>query len=160
LFTIPAWRAAAILADRDGVAALLQAEARAWTWDGCAGVDRWVASELSGYAEEIVRLRGATARGNATLAAVMTAILALRMARIVAVYRRLLLDTENTLWDAVAEHEGGAWAGSQMTAFGVSGGTWQERASAAVRLFALTADAVGDVLDERERSVVRHALGD
>jgi Nucleotidyltransferase domain len=155
---VPAWRDAVILADTNGLAASLRADAVAWTWARCGNVDAWVASEVTGYAEEAVRLRGAIGRGDATLAAAMTAVLALHLAKIVAVSRRMLLRSENELWHTVAEVEGPTWAEAQRAALGLDGSDWEGRAKGALRLYGCAAAAIDATLGERQRAVVNRAL--
>jgi len=158
ILAVPAWRGAVILADSNGLAASLRADAAAWSWDRCAGVDNWAANELTSYAEEVVRLRGAIARGDATITAVMTALLALHLAKIVGVFRRLLLSSENDLWRAVGEQEGPPWAAAQRAALGLDGQDWEARAVGALRLFALAAAAIEAALLDGQRAVVDQAL--
>jgi hypothetical protein len=155
---VPAWRGAVLLSDPNGLAASLRDEAVTWSWDRCDDVERWAASELTGYAEEVIRLRGAIASGHGTLAAVMSAVIALHMARIVAAYRRMLLPSENELWDAVSEREGPEWTDAQRSALGLDAVAWGERALAALRLFALTVAVVDDALSDDHRTVIDRAL--
>jgi hypothetical protein len=158
VLAVPAWRGAVILADENEVAASLRADAVAWSWDRCGDVDDWAARELTGYAEEVVRLRGAIARRDETVAAVMTALLALRLAGVVAVFRRLLLPSENDLWRAVGEVEGPPWVDAQRRALGLDGEGWAARADGALRLFGLAAAVIDPVLGDRRRAVVERAL--
>jgi hypothetical protein len=158
LLAVPAWRDAVVLRDTNGIAASLLAEAIAWSWDRCEEAGGWAARELTGYAEEVVRLRGAIARRDAPIAAVMTALLALHLAKIVAVYRRLLLPSENDLWRAVGEREGEQWVEAQRRALGLDGAGWKARATGALRLFELAAATVDPALNHRQRRVVERAL--
>jgi hypothetical protein len=100
---VPGWCEADAVFDPEGIAAAIQAEARAWTWDGVgAACDAWAAGELIGLAEEVMKLRACLDAGLETTASVQRSILALRLAKIVAVRRRLLSGSENRLWDSVA----------------------------------------------------------
>jgi hypothetical protein len=157
---IPGWRQAVILADPTGIAAQLQAEAHAWTWDviGEATLDRWVAEQITGFAEEVHKLVIALERGNALVATAQRSILALRLAFVMAVNERILYDSENDVWDIVSVRLGKRWGDAQRIALSGEGQYRQEACSAALELYALAA-ARGDALLSREqRAVVRHAL--
>jgi hypothetical protein len=156
---VPGWRSAVILDDRDGIAASLTKEAREWRWSRIeAARGPWIAEEFTGYAEEVQKLLGALVSGERTNAAVQRSLLALRMARIVAVHACLLYDTENRLWDLVAEQMGESWTDNQAAAFGLRGQPFEETCAAALRLYALAADLVWPLLDQRQRAVAEHAV--
>lgn len=54
---VPAWRAAHVLHDPDGVAEGLKREAEAFDWAAISTVcDEWVAEATTGYAEEVLKL--------------------------------------------------------------------------------------------------------
>jgi hypothetical protein len=54
---IPAWRKPAIIYDPQGIADSLKQEAKRWRWQSLnKKADRWVAEEITGYAEEVHRL--------------------------------------------------------------------------------------------------------
>ena len=56
---IPAWRNALIIYDPKGIAEELKEKAQDWRWTSLGNrVDRWVAEELTGWAEEVHRLIG------------------------------------------------------------------------------------------------------
>lgn len=157
---VPGWRAAVLLHDPDGVAASLQAEARSWQWsrvEGRAGA--WVAEQVAGYAEEVHKLVAAMQAGDGWGAAVQRSVLALRLAPVLSVHHRILYDSEHRIYDLVAEAMGRRWTVLQAAAFAVRGEGLAESASAALRLYALAADEVAGLLDERQRDVVSHALG-
>lgn len=101
---VPAWRAAHILHDPEGVAERLKHEAVAFEWATIsAACDEWVADATIGYAEEILKLVAARRAGDPLLAAVQRSVLALRLPRTMAVHHRLLYETENRLWHTVAQ---------------------------------------------------------
>lgn len=156
---VPGWREALILADPAGAAARLQGVARRWTWDRVAAeCDRWVATEITGWAEETHKLAIALDRGHATAAAYARAGIALHMAQIVALRRRILYGTENALWDLAAAAMGREWADAQSLALGTRRVSPDAGCRAALRLYALTADEVMPLLDAQQRAVVRHAI--
>lgn len=159
LSLVAGWRSAMILADPEGVAARLQAEARDWTvealdQDAC---DRWVAEEITGFAEEIHKLVSRRASENWTALAANRSILALRLAIPLAVHHRLLYETENELWNLVNEAMGEHWEAAQARAFGLAGEPLDETVVAACEAYALACREVAYLLDARQRAVVEHA---
>jgi hypothetical protein len=139
---IAAWRNAVIIHDPTGFAKALKEEAWKWNWESLgARVDGWVAEELTGYAEEVHKLIG-----NLRL-----------VAPIMAVYHRILYDTENQLWDLVSTRMGAEWTRLQSIALGESCGRFEDTCRAALQLFSLAAQQVKHLLDERQCKVVARA---
>jgi hypothetical protein len=156
---VPAWRGAVVLADHSGEAGRLKAEAYSWDWSSIdAAADAWVAYEVTGYAEEVHRLVGQTAGGRARSAGVIRCLLAVHMATILAVHHRILYETENRLWDLVAEVEGAEWTAAQDHALGVVPVSAAAAARAALDLYALVADRTAHLLDAEQTAVVHRAL--
>ncbi len=147
---VPAWRGAKVLHDPQGHAAALKTEAQQWQWEA-EPADRWVARQVTGYAEEVHRLVGQQTYGSPRTAAVMVGLLAVRLAPVLAVHHRILYDSENRLWDLVAQAEGERWAQVQDSALTGS-------AQAALELYSLTAQRAWRVLSPAQRAVVRRAL--
>jgi predicted nucleotidyltransferase len=156
---VPGWRDAIVLCDPDGVAEEIKEEAIAWRWtlvdERC---DHWVAETLTGYAEEVHKLRSGLRRRDRTTAAVQRSVLALHLARIIAIRRRILFGSENRLWELVARDLGAAWSDAQSAALAIGGESLEASSEAAVRLFELAVDEVRPLLDRRQRAVVDHAL--
>lgn len=158
-YVVPGWRGAVALIDQTRAAQTLIDAAREWTWEriGDERCNTWVADELCGYAEEVLKLAGALVRGSSTQAAIQRNVLALRMAPLMAVQLRLLYDNENELWDLVAAELGEPWRTVQAQALGLDGASLDESCRAALRLFALTCRLAWDLFDDRQRAVVEHA---
>jgi len=155
---IPAIRGALAVHDPDGLAAELKGEAEAWRWDAISDrCDAWVADEITGYAEEVHRLLGNLKIGRVWVAAVQRFVLACRMGTIMAVHRRILYETENRLWDLVAEAMGGHWTRVQGAAFGAGNEGFAETCRAALELYALAASEVKHLLDGNQYGIVAHA---
>ncbi len=153
------WREAVAVFDPQGIVASIQAEATAWTWDGVeAACDRWAADELTGLAEEALKLRASLRRGWNTTASVQRSVLALRLAKIVAVRRRILYGSENSLWEEVSATIGAAWTAAQRAALGLDGATWESSCHAALDLYALGVAELTPVLDDDQRAVIALAL--
>ncbi len=104
---VPAWRSAKIIYDPKGIAEALKREAREWRWE-LLGIraDKWVAEELTGWAEEVHKLIGNLELGQKNSAAVQRSLLAIHLAQILAVHHRILYDSENQLWDLVSAEMG------------------------------------------------------
>lgn len=157
---VPGWREAIILHDPDGIAAKLQREAVAWTWETiAAAADARVAEHITGLAEEVHKLAGLLGTTNAHGAAVQRSVLALQLAGLLALRHRILYSSENDLWNLVAVRMGERWASTQAAALSESGETLDASCRAALRLYALAAAEARPLLDRHQRAVVDAALG-
>jgi hypothetical protein len=155
---IPGWREAIILADPEGIAARFQRQAERWTWTAIdTDCDRWVAEQFTGWSEEVHKLVGMLERGEQLGAAVQRSVLAVRLAPILAVHRRILYGSENRLWDLVAQAMGEPWASTQRAAFALNGESPEKSARAALRLFTIASEALGELLSKQQRGVAEHA---
>lgn len=155
---IPGWRNAVIIRDPNGTAKKLKQAAQEWQWASLGNkTNEWIAEELTGWAEEVHRLIGNRRFKRKHAAAVQRSLLALHLTPILAVHHRVLYDTENQLWDLVSAKMGAEWKQSQMVALGEGSQNFEETCKAALRLYALTAREVKQLLDERQYPVVAHA---
>lgn len=155
---VGAWRRARLLHDPDGHMARLQAQANAWTWDVIGPeADRWAAGELVGLAEEVHKTYGMLARGRSRAAAANRAILVLQLGYAMSVANRLVCDSENDLWDAVAAAEGPAWAEAWDGAAGVATVEHEAGCRAALALYRHAAARLEGHLDGDAKAVVRTA---
>jgi hypothetical protein len=156
---VPGWRGAVILHDPEGLAAALVREAREWDWGPLERrCDAWVAEQVTGYAEEVHKLVAALRGGSTSTAAVQRSLLAVRLAPVLAVHRRVLYGSENRLWDLVSDAMGEEWRREQAVALGQGDETFEEACTAALRLYELASVEVAPLLDERQRDVVGYAL--
>jgi hypothetical protein len=156
---VPGWRGAVILHDPEGLAASLVREAREWDWGPLERrCDAWVAEQITGYAEEVHKLVAALRRGNASTAAVQRSLLAVRLAPVLAVHRRILYGSENWLWDLISDAMGEEWRREQAAALGQGDETFEVTCTAALRLYELTAGEIAPLLDEMQREVVGYTL--
>ncbi|MGH3146091.1 MAG: nucleotidyltransferase family protein [Rubrobacter sp.] len=156
--SVPAWRGAVVLRDPEGLAAALVKEAKVWTWrkveERC---DKWVAEQITGYAEESHKLVAAYNSRRLSTAAVQRALLAVHLAPVLAVHLRILYSSENWLWDLIADAMGKEWREAQSAALGLDDEDFKETCAAALRLYRLAADTTFRLLDGRQRRVVRRA---
>jgi hypothetical protein len=155
---IPAWRNAAIIYDPQGIAYALKKDAERWQWEPLSKqADRWVAEELTGWAEEVHRLIGNLQLGRRSAAAVQRSVLAIKMAPILAVHHRILYDTENQLWSLVSTRMGTEWAQLQSIALGEDSQSFEDTCKAALQLYAIVAQEARHLLNRRQYQVVAHA---
>jgi Nucleotidyltransferase domain len=88
---VPGWREAVVLHDPAGTAAALIEAAGAWTWGPLQKrCDAWVAEEVCALAEEVHKLVSALRAGRRATAAAQRSVLAVRLAAVMAVHRRIL----------------------------------------------------------------------
>lgn len=155
---VPAWRGAKIIHDPKGIAEALKREAREWRWELLGTrADKWVAEELTSWAEEVHKLVGNMELAQRNSAAVQRSLLAIHLARILAVHHRILYDSENLLWNLVSTKMGPKWTKVQSAALGEGDENFMDTCDAALQLFALAVDDMRRVLDKRQFSVVAHA---
>ena len=83
---------------------------------------------------------------------------ALKIGRALAVHRRLVQESENGLWEAIADAGGAEWRRLLEQALAVDGEDVRASAAGAVQLFALLVAECRERLDERERKIVDAAL--
>ena len=156
---VPGWRGAVIFHDPEGLAAALVREANDWSWGPLRRrCDAWVAEQVTGYAEEVHKLVAALRDGNTSTAAVQRSLLAVHLAPVLAVRRRILYGSENRLWDLVSDAMGEEWRREQARALGQGDESFEETCTAALRLYVLAADDVRPLLDRLQREVVDYAL--
>lgn len=155
---VPGWRSAVILHDPDGVAANFQKMAETWKWDAIAGAaDAWVAEQVTDYAEEVHTLVSNLDQNAREAAAAIASQLALHVAKFLSVHHRLLYESENDLWEMVADVMGDEYSHDQDLALGVDKATLEEASEAALRLFGMAAAETAPLLDDTQRAVVEHA---
>jgi len=155
---IPGWRNALIIYDPQGIADSLKREAKRWRWKPLSKkADRWVAEEITGYAEEVHRLIGNLQLGRVTAAAIMRSILAIRMAPILAVHHRILYSTENELWNLVSARMGSEWAQLQSISLGEDHQNFEDTCRGALQLYTIVAREVKHLLNRQQYQVVAHA---
>ena len=109
---------------------------------------------ITGLAEEAHKLAGLYAAGNVTAAAAQRSILAVWLAGVMAVHHRILFGTDNELWRLVGERMGTRWRRAQSAALSLEGESLAQSCRAALRLYALAAADVREILSRDQREVV------
>lgn len=157
---VPGWRQALIVADPDGVARHLQQEAIDWTWEriGDDALNRWVAEQITGFAEEVHKLVIARERRHPHVAAIQRSILALRLAGVLSVHKRILYQSENVLWDRVAMAMDERWRVAQHASLGLGGESFWTTCRASLTLFTLAVEEIRPLMSAEEEHVCSHAL--
>jgi predicted nucleotidyltransferase len=155
---IPGWRDAVILHDPNGIAEKLKARAEEWDWEEISKeCDEWVAEQITEYAEEVHTLVGNLDQKQLSGAAAIRSQLALHLAQYLAVHRRILYESENVLWEKVAEAMGDEYARNQSVALGLEPVSLEDSCRAALDLFGVAAADSADLLDDTQRQVVAYA---
>jgi predicted nucleotidyltransferase len=155
---IPGWRDAVILHDPNGIATELKKRAEKWDWEEISKeCDEWVAEQVTEYAEEVHTLVGNLDQEQLSGAAAIRSQLALHLAQYLAVHRRVLYESENVLWEKVAEAMGEEYARNQSVALGLEAVSLEDSCRAALDLFGQAAADTADLLDETQREVVAYA---
>ncbi|MEM7121595.1 MAG: nucleotidyltransferase domain-containing protein [Pseudomonadota bacterium] len=157
----PTLASAVILYDRDGDAARLVDKARRFDWaDLGAAPDRHVAREVTGYAEETLKIVDGMERGIESQIIYATMGIVLGLAEAMVVHRRGFIISENRLFesalDLMAAHKD--WASSMRRAAGFGDAGSFDRAAAALTLYAETVALVRPLLDEDQCAVAEGAL--
>jgi hypothetical protein len=156
--SVPGWRSAVILHDPNEIAAGFKERAEKWSWDEISdAADEWVAEQVTDYAEEIHTLIGNLDQEQISGAAAIRSQLALHLAEFLSVHHRILYESENELWDEVAEAMGPDYEARQRVALGIEGSSLEESARAAMDLFGIAAAQTAHLLDDTQRAVVAHA---
>ncbi len=156
---VPGWRTAVVIHDPRGLATATKERALRWRWQQVADrCDEWTVETVTGLAEEAQKLSASLACGAVLTAAVQRSILVLRLARPLALHRRILYASENRLWGLLADELGDDWRAAQSAAFGLGDESFESSCNAALRLFALAVAEIDPLLDERSRAVVGHVI--
>ena len=91
------------------------------------------------------------------MAAVQRSLLAVHLAPVLAVHRRILYGSKNRLWDLVSDAMGEGWRELQSAALGLGGEGFERTCAAALGLYGLAAEEVSPLLDGRQGAVVERA---
>ncbi len=155
---VPGWTNAIVLHDPDSLAARLQERAESWKWEEISDdCDRWVAQEITELAEEIHTVVGNIQQDKPAAAAAERAQLAMGLAHTLSVHHRISYESENDLWDLVAESMSGRYGELQRRALAQDPISLKDSIGAVMQLFAIAAAKTQDLLDEDQRQVVKHA---
>ena len=129
-----------------------------WTWDQVADTARqWVAAELTGYAEEVHKLVAALRYSRQRMAAVQRNLLVLHLPMVLAVHFETLYESENEVWDALAE-QGGVWRSRQDRALSLDRQSLADGCLAALEMYAEAVSIAGQLFNDQQRSVVAQTV--
>lgn len=157
----PALASAVVLFDCDGTAARLIERARGFDWADLGDTpDRHVAREVTGYAEETLKILDGLERGNESQFIYATMGMVLGLAEAMVVHCRGVIVSENRLFetalDLMVDHDD--WVSSFRMAAGFGEAGPVERASAALGLYAETVALTTPLLSAEQRGVTQAAL--
>ncbi|MDP9069573.1 MAG: nucleotidyltransferase domain-containing protein [Actinomycetota bacterium] len=155
---IPGWTSAVILHDPDDLARDLKRRAEEWKWesidDAC---DKWVAQQIVELAEEVHTILGNIEQDKPAAAAAERSQLAMGLAQALSVHKRIAYESENDLWELVADAMGGRYGGLQRNALAEEPITLRDSIGAVMQLFAVAATETQHLLRDEQREVVAHA---
>jgi hypothetical protein len=157
VWQVPTLRDAVILFDREGGAARLVAQARAFSWDAMAeAADRHVAGEVAHLAEEALKIAGGLEARRAAQVLYGTMGMVVGLAEAMVVHRRGFIDSENRLFDLAlaAMDDEPQWQEAFRTAAGFAAAGPSDTGRAALALYETTARLLWPLLDRQERQVV------
>ena len=157
----PTLASAVVLFDRDGNAARLIDKARRFDWaDLGQAPDRHVADEVTGYAEEALKIVDGLERGIESQIIYATMGLVLGLAEAMVVHRRGFIVSENRLFETVLDLMSGQveWVSLMRLAAGFGEAGPVDRAAAALTLYAETVAMVRPLLNDDQRAVAEAAL--
>ncbi|MDP8911402.1 MAG: nucleotidyltransferase domain-containing protein, partial [Actinomycetota bacterium] len=122
LVAVFGWRQAVVIADPSGIAAELKRDAEEWSWERVdRQADAWVCDELAGWIEYVQKLATSLERGRDLDACALRANTALRMAQVLAVHKRITSESENGLWETIADAGGPEWRAALEQALAKNG---------------------------------------
>lgn len=160
-------RVARPLHDPDHLFAAIQARAQAFTWDETmqARANRWVSREMVGWIEEVHKGLEGLRRGDIGRLINARHGFSWGMNGVMAVYKGVLLSSDNGVWAEVAAAPGipSEWILLRNQAFAVNGVEEQvpplrEQIEAGLRLYVLTAKLVAPALRAGEREMVEEVV--
>jgi len=155
---VPGWTSALILHDPHGHAARLKEKAEAWKWDEIADkCDEWVAEQTVELAEEIHTVLGNLEQDKPAAAAAERSQIAMGLAQALSVHKRIAYESENDLWDLVADAMGGRYGELQSKSLAQDDITLKDSLGAVMQLFAIGAAETQHLLNDEQRAVVARA---
>ncbi len=136
----------------------MKERAAAWNWDEISDrCDEWVASQITELAEEIHTILGNIEQGKAAAAAAERSQVAMGLAQTLSVHKRIAYESENDLWDLVADAMGGRYGELQRKALAQDEISLKDSLAAAMQLFVIAAAETHAFLGEDQQGVVDRA---
>jgi predicted nucleotidyltransferase len=155
---VPGWTSAIVLHDPEGLAAQLQRRAERWDFDDISKeADKWVGQEITELAEEIHTVLGNLLQNKPAAAAAERSQLAMGLAQLLSVHKRIPYESENDLWSLVAEAMGGDYADLQKRALAQDPIELKAGVDAVLEMFGRAAAETQSLLDQDQKEVVAHA---
>ncbi|MBI5812855.1 MAG: nucleotidyltransferase domain-containing protein [Meiothermus silvanus] len=161
IWAVPGMRQMRILHDPQGHLQQLKAEAQAFRWEPLqAAADAFVSYEVMTSAEEVHKILGGLEAGTPSQVIYATLGLGLGTATLMAVHRRLLVESENRYFEQLYQALGSEspWARAHRLAVGWKAGAFKRRGIAALRLYWETFKEVQEVIEDDHLEVIQPVL--
>ncbi|WP_051304047.1 nucleotidyltransferase domain-containing protein [Calidithermus chliarophilus] len=161
VWAVPGLRQMRVLYDPHGGLARLKAEAEAFAWEGLEHeADAFVSYEVLTGAEEVHKVLGGLERQDPSKVVYATLGLGLGAARLMAVHKRLFIESENRYFDLLYRALGreSPWSRAHKLAVGWKAGAFERRGIAALQLYWETFMEVQAVVREEHLEVVHPTL--
>jgi hypothetical protein len=166
IWAVPGLRQAVILYDPTGSLADLKQAAVEFEWSPLQSLaDRYASSEIAAYAEEIYKILSGLSTENESKVLYANIGLVPGMAKIVAVQRGILIETENRYFEFIQDSVGrdSEWTRLFRLALGADTSSektppYRIRGIASLNLYHQTAKLMDSILLEEDREVIISAL--
>lgn len=163
IWAVPGLRGMRILLDKDGSMMALQQAALDFDWSPLQPLaDEYAAEQIMGNAEEIHKILNGLARQHESTVLYASWGLVKNMLETVAVQRGIMIISENRYFDLIQDSVGrdSAWTRAFRAAWGLdlSGSGYQQRGSAALALYRLSAEMFDERIPDKHREVVNKTL--
>jgi hypothetical protein len=166
LWVVPGLRQARILLDKDGSLTGLVKSAKAFRWsDLQPAADTMVSWQLCYLAEEVYKILDGLATGNESKVTYALFSLLLDIAEVLLVQRGVFVPTENAYFELAQSAAGrdSAWTRQLRLATGLDPvpadqPVYVTRGVAALNLYRLTVELMGNILRPEDSAVIHHTL--
>jgi hypothetical protein len=166
IWAVPGLRQAVILYDNDGSIANLKQAAVEFNWSPLQPLaDKFASNELMGYAEEAYKILGGLSLEHESKTIHACLGLLFGMAKIIAVQRGLLIETENRYFELIQNSVGmdSEWTRVFRLALGLDTGPseippYRTRGIAALELYHQTAELIVPIICDEHRKVIISTL--
>lgn len=161
IWAVPGMRGMRILHDPHGKLGELKAEAEAFSWAGLEDTaNSFVSYDFCTCTEEVYKLLGGLEARDPSKVIYATLGLGLGLAETMAVHKRLLVESENRLFDLLYAAMGkeSPWSRAHKLAVGWRAGAFERRGIAALQLYWESFLEFRDILEEEHLGAIQPAL--
>lgn len=161
IWAVPGMQKMQILHDPSGALAELQTKARAFCWENLEPqIAPYVSYQLMGHAEEAHKILSGLESQNPSKVTYATLGMGLGMLEVMAIFKRILIESENQYFDLVyqAVGEDSAWSRAHKLALGWKAGAFERRGIAALQVYWESFLEMQDVVQDEHLEVIRATL--